>query len=43
MNIIDHNKNIIDQRRNSSLQTGIWQLSGRNLTEPDTKYNENSI
>ena len=26
MNIIDHNKNITDQRRNLSLQTGIWKL-----------------
>ena len=31
MNIIDQNKNIIDQR-NLSLQTGIWKLNGRNLT-----------
>ena len=32
MNIIDQNKNIIDHRRNLSLQTGIWKLNGRNLT-----------
>ena len=32
MNIIDQNKNIIEQRRNLSLQTGIWKLNGRNLT-----------
>ena len=32
MNIIDQNKNILDQRRNLSLQTGIWKLNGRNLT-----------
>ena len=29
MNIIDQNKNIIVQRRNLSLQTGIWKLNGR--------------
>ena len=29
MNIIDQNKNIIDQRRNLSLQTGIWKLNGQ--------------
>ena len=32
MKIIDQNKNIIDQRRNLSLQTGIWKFNGRNLT-----------
>ena len=32
MNIIDQNKNIIDQRRNLSLQTSIWKINGRNLT-----------
>ena len=32
MNIIDQNKNIIDQKRNLSLQTGIWKLNGRNIT-----------
>ena len=43
MNMIDQNKNIIDQRRSLSLQIGIGKLNGRNLTEPDMKYNENSV
>ncbi len=43
MIIIDQNVNINDQRRNLSLQTGIWKFNRRNLTLPQMKYNENSV
>ncbi len=43
MIIIDQNVNMNDQRRNLSLQTGIWKFNRRNITLPLMKYNENSV